>query len=217
MKGLLVSRNGRIGLGAAGLALVIAAAWFLLISPQRTKASDLDKDIAAAESDLAQRRVAVATPMARVTVKASDTFRLTKALPNATNMAGVLLDVNRIAARNDLDFSSFIPGQGISGTTYLTQPIGLVVQGRFIDISRFVAQLRTLVRVKKGRLDARGRLYSITQVDLNEPDDDRVFPIVKATVTLNAFTFTAPGTGTVEPSQSTTPSSNGTVAAGVTP
>jgi hypothetical protein len=84
-------------------------------------------------------------------------------------------------------------------------------------VSRFLGELRQLVRVQKRRLDARGRIYSTTNVNLTEGDTK--FPNVKAAVTIEAYTFNA---ATAAPTQTdtttpTTPSSSGTVAAGATP
>ena len=84
-----------------------------------------------------------------------------KALPDATNMAGIILDVNRLAARHKLAFTSIAPSAPTSprpGT--LPSRSVSIVQGRFANVSGFLGELRRLVRVRRGRLDARGRIYS---------------------------------------------------------
>lgn len=217
MSTLLRSPKRKIGAGVAGVLVAVAAVWFLLVSPQQTKASDLETQVSASRAELSQRRLALARPSASVTVKPSDLYRLTKALPNSTNMAGILLDVNRVAGRNELEFNSIAPGTEVLGTGYVQQPLSVVVQGRFGNVSRFLGDLRTLVKVRQGRLDARGRLYSVSQVDITEPEADKTFPVVRATVMLNAYAFSTPAP--TPPAQSTTAdsSSNGTVAAGATP
>jgi hypothetical protein len=216
MSGLLQSRNGKIGGAVAGFLLVIAAGWFLLVSPQRSKAEELDTSISEARSELSQRRIALGSPSVNVKVKPGDLYRLTKALPSSTDIAGIVLDVNRLAGRNKLELRSIAPSGQQAGTGYTAQPLGVVVQGRFGDISRFLGDLRSLVGVRKGRLDARGRLYSVSGVDLTEPDTDLKFPVVKATVTINAYTFSAPAP-TPDTSTTSAPSAGGTVAAGATP
>jgi Tfp pilus assembly protein PilO len=219
MSALLHSPKGRIGLVVAGGLVIVAAAWFLLISPQRSKAAELEAQVSASRAELSQRRLALAKPSASVTVKPSDLYRLTKALPNDTGMSEILLDVNRLAAANALEFRSIAPSAPILGTGYLQQPLDVAVQGRFGDISRFLGDLRALVTVRKSRLDARGRLYSVTRVEMNEPENAKKFPIVQAKVTLNAYSFSAPVPAPA-PDPSTTPEGtppSGTVAAGVTP
>lgn len=218
MSGLLGSRERTIGAAVAALLLVVAAGWFLLVGPQRSKAAQLERQISEARGELSQRRLALARPSASVKVKPGDIYRLTKALPNSTDMAGILLDVDRLAGRNSLEFRSITPAGAQMGSGFVTQPLGVVVQGRFADVSRFLGDLRSLVGVREGRLDARGRLYSVAGVDLSQPDLDKKFPIVKATVTINAYVFsTSAPAATPDQSTTSTPSSSGTVAAGVTP
>ena len=217
MSELLRSPKGKIGVGVASIVVVVMAAWFVLVSPQKAKATELDTQVSASRAELSQRRLALAQPSASVTVKPSDLYRLTKALPGSTDMAGILLDVNRLAGQNELEFNSIAPGAEVLGTGYVQQPLSVVVKGRFGDVSRFLGDVRTLVKVRKGRLDARGRLYSVSRVDITEPGDDKTFPMVRATVILNAYAFSTPPPA--PPVQSTTAdtSSNGTVAAGATP
>lgn len=218
MSRLLSSRKATIAAAAGALLLVVAAGWFLLVSPQRSQAAKLDERIATAEAELAQRRQALAQPSAQMKVKPGDLYRLTKALPDATDMAGIILDVNRLSSRNELSFQSIQPSAEVPGTGYVAHPLSVVVQGRFGNVSTFLGDLRTLVGIRKSRLDARGRIYSITQVDLAAPEGDAKFPVVKATVTVNAYAFSAPQTGTTPANPPTTPSSSsGTVAAGATP
>ena len=216
MNSLLRSPKRKAGAGIAGAVVLLAAAWFLLVAPQRSKATELDTQVSTARTDLSQRRLALAKPSANVTVMPSDLYRLSKALPGSTNMAGILLDVNRLAARNKLEFSSIAPAPAVAGTGYVQQPLSVVVQGRFGSVSRFLGDVRTLVKVRKGRLDARGRLYSVSQVDITEPEPGKSFPVVRATVMLNAYQFDG-STPIPAPSTTADASSSGTVAAGATP
>lgn len=221
MSSLLRSPKGRIGAIAAGGLILLLAVWFLLVSPQRAKATQLSADVASAQAQVVERKAALASPSANVTVKPSDLYRLMKALPDETNMSGILLDVNRIAAQNELTFISITPGPQAAGAGYVQQPLAVTVQGRFSNISSFLGDLRTLVSVRAKRLDARGRLYSVSGINITAPESPAKFPVVKAAVTLNAYAFSAPVPATpsapTDPSTSTDTSSNGTVAAGATP
>lgn len=219
MSDLLRSPRGKIGLVAAGGLLVLVAAWLLLVAPQRSKADELAAQVSASQAELTKRRLALVRPSAGVTVKPSDLYRLTKALPDEPDMSGILIDVDRVARNNDLVFSSITPAAQVLGTSYVQQPLDVVVQGRFGDVSRFLGDLRSLVLVRGGRLDARGRLYSVSKIDISAPDSGFEFPVVKAAVTLNAYSFggRAPAPATPSPSTSTDTSSSGTVAAGATP
>jgi len=218
MSDLLRSPKGKLGLVAAGGVLLLAATWFLIVAPQRSKANKLSNEVTASRAELEQRRVALARPSAKVTVKPSDLYRLTKALPNETDMSGVLIDVDRVARNNKLSFTSITPSVQVSGAGYLQQPIAIVVQGRFGNVSSFLGDLRRLVSVRRGRLDARGRLYTVSKVTMNAPDSPTSYPVVKAAVTLNAYSFNqVPSASTPSPSTTTDTSSSGTVAAGANP
>lgn len=217
MNALLKDKRAAIALGAVGGLAVLAAAWFFVVSPQQSKADDLDRQVVAAQGELAQRKVALATPAADLTVKAGDTYRLAKALPDATDMAGMILDLNRLASRHKLAFTSIAPQPPLASTGYVAQPVAVEVEGRFSSVSAFLGELRRLVRVHQGRLDARGRIYSATDVNLTEAA--KKFPNVKAAVTIESYTFLAPPAAATPatPPTSSTPSSEATVAAGVTP
>lgn len=216
MSRLKTDRKAQLGLGIAALVLLSAAAWFLVVSPKRAEVVSLDEKVVVAQEQLAQRQAALARPPAKVRVRASDLYRLTKALPDTNDMAGIILDVNRLAAKNSLAFRSVTPATQVLGTGTVALPVTVTVQGRFASVSRFLGDLRRIVRVRDGLLDARGRLYSVTTVDLGSPDEG-AFPTVKATVTLNAFAFAAPAPSAALPPTTTPAPDAGTVAAGVTP
>ena len=106
---------------------------------------------------------------------------LAKALPEDTNVAAAMLDVDRLAARHGLTLEGFQPTAQIPVQGYYAQPVTVTVQGRFGKVSRFLGDLRKLVSVKKGRLIVGGRLYSVTEVRLSRPEGENLgFPVVRA-------------------------------------
>lgn len=216
-----LSTRASVAVVGAVLALVLLGFWFVVVSPKRSEAADLEAKVAAAQADLAQRKADLARPSAALTVRASDAFRLAKALPEDGNVAGVILDVDRLAATHDLALEGFQPTAVIPVTGYYAQPLTVTVQGRFGDVSRFLTELRQLVTVKKGRLSVRGRLYSVSEVLLGKPEGEAKYPLVRASVLLNAFGLMPGVPATTTPATpeggTTTPSSTGTTAAGATP
>lgn len=216
-----LSNRTALALGGAALVLVLLGLWFVVVSPKRSDASRLEGELTAAQAELTQRKSALANPSASVTVRTSDVFRLAKALPEDANMAAVMLDLDRLAARHKLTLEGIQPTAQIPVTGYYAQPVTVTVQGRFDAVSRFLGDLRRLVTVKKGRLVVDGRLYSVTEVRLGKPDGEVQYPVVKAGVLLNAFGVLpgVPATATSETpeGETTTPSSDGTSAAGATP
>jgi hypothetical protein len=221
---LLRSKAGVVGVAVALAVLICAGGWFLLVGPKRSTAEELDGRIAGIESQIQERKALLAAPEANVKFRASDLFRLTKAMPDSAQTAGVLLEINRLAGLREIEFTSIRPDSPLPVTGYTVHPFTVTLEGRFGNISRFLGDVRRLVRVRKHRLDARGRLFAVDSVSLGKPETKKDFPNVKATVTINAFVYggTAPavpgaeGESTTTPDQTTPPSSTGTVAAGAT-
>lgn len=218
MNAFLRTKKGMIVAGIAGLAAVLAAGWFLVVAPERKQADELALQVSASQAELAQKKAELARPSAAVRVKADDLFRLSKALPTQVDSAGVILDLDRVAKSNGLTFWSVTPVQAVPTADVLQQPYDVVLEGRFTNVSRFLGQVRKLVAVKGGRLAVQGRLYTVDQLKLEEPQTGATFPIVRATVRVNAFSFTpvVPAPGTTD-STTTTTTETGTVAAGATP
>lgn len=223
-----LSNRTVLALGGAALVLVLLGLWFVVVSPKRSEASDLKNEVAAAQAELTQRKADLARPSAAVTVRASDVFRLAKALPEDANVAGVILDVNQLAARHGLSLEGFQPTAIVPVSGYYAQPLTVTVQGRFGDVSKFLSDIRELVKVKKGRLLVSGRLYTVTEVRLGKPEGDNVtYPVVRAGILMNAFgllpnvpaapTSTTDGTETPTDDESITPTTDGTTAVGATP
>ena len=215
MKSRLRSQNGMIAAGVGGVLLLVAAVWFLAVSPQHSKATRLDSDIAAAQTKIAQRRVELASPSAQVRVRASDLYRLTKAMPDQTDMAGIILALNRLAKSHGLSFDGIQPVAAVAQTGFNVQPVTVTLQGRFSAVSGFLRGLRRLVDVHKRALLATGRLFSVDQIAFGPPDNKKGFPNVKATITVDAFMFI--GTLPAVPSTTTPSAPSGTVAAGARP
>lgn len=214
MKSRLRSQNGMIAAGAGGVLLLVAAIWFLGVSPQHSKAARLDTDIATVETKIAARRAELATPSAQVHLRASDLYRLTKAMPDQTDMGGIILALNRLAKSHGLTFDGIQPAGPVAQAGYNVQPVTVTLQGRFSAVSGFLRDLRRLVDVHKRALLATGRLFSVDQIGFGQPDNKKSFPDVKATITVDAFMF-AGGLPAV-PSTNTPSAPSGTVAAGAT-
>ena len=206
--------------GAVAVGLLVAVAgWMLLVSPAKSKASELDTQVQSTQAEIATRRAAIASkPKIRVDVRSSDLYRLTKAVPGQQDMSGIVLELNRVAKSAGVNFDSITPSQPVQAQGYRVHPLAVVVSGRFGEVNGFLHSVRKLVTVRKGKLDARGRLFAIDTVSVIE-EPDKHFPTVQATVTLDAFVYaggSGPGTpGTTTPSTDTS-SPSGAVAAGAT-
>jgi Tfp pilus assembly protein PilO len=219
-------KNPKFAVGAAVGAgfLLVLAGWMLLVSPARSKSADLQTQITATQSDIATRKAAIARkPKIEVDVRTSDLYRLTKAVPGRADMPGIVLELNRLSRSTGVSFQTIAPQTVVTGQGYNVLPLNVIVNGRFGEVNSFLHQLRRLVTVKKARLDASGRLFSVDNVSLAE-SPAATFPEVQATITLDAFVYAGgvlpgadPAAPNANPSDTSTPPSSGAVAAGATP
>jgi Tfp pilus assembly protein PilO len=212
-------RNPKILFGTVlgGVVVVVAVAWIALVGPERSKVGKLNDQIASVQTQIDQRKAALARPGANVHVRASDIYRLTRAMPDTTDMSGIIVVLNQLASGHKLQFESLQPGPQVAQAGYNVQPITVVITGRFGDVSGFLGELRQLVRVKRHELAATGRLFSVDSIDFAAPDNKKTFPNVKATLTVDAFMFAGGVLSPTTPSTSTPSAPGGTVAAGANP
>lgn len=188
-----------IGVGAV---LVIAlAGWFLLISPQRSRAAELTAEIDKVESDIVTARVASQQAENAQPVRVADLFRLTKAMPSDNDIAGVLLELSKTASETGIVFEQIVPQPTVSAGSFRAQPIDLVFVGDFYSLSDFLYRLRNLVSVQGGHLRANGRLFSVEKLQFIEADTK--FPNIKALLTVSALLYGAGGSPPAAPTDPT--------------
>jgi Tfp pilus assembly protein PilO len=183
-----------------GLALVIVAvvAYMILIRPVRADSGKLDAQIADLETKISAARLA-ARPSSGPKIRVADTFELTKAMPDMTDMAGILLELNAVAEATGIRFQKIEPGTAAPKTGYSAIPISLTFEGNYYDLSDFLFRLRNLVSVRDGKLSASGRLFILKSLDMHQAPTG--FPNIDAVITVSAFTYdgadqAAPASGT---------------------
>jgi hypothetical protein len=176
-----------------GITLLVAAAgWFLLVSPQRSRAAELADETQSVEAQISEaRRAEIALGDAKP-IAVADLFRLTKAMPDDNDMAGVMLELSQVAGETGIVFEQIVPQPTLAAGAFRAQPIQLVFTGNFYELSDFLYRLRNLVSVQRGRLLANGRLFAVDKLQFVESDEK--FPNIKALLTVSAFLY---GTGPV--------------------
>ena len=189
-----------IALVVVALLIVGALGYFVAISPKRSARADLATQIEATETEIQNRRLAVRSAPKAEPIRAADLFRVTKAMPGKADMPGVLLELNRIARDTGIRFDSITPGEGADAGGYLRQPIDLIFEGSFYELSDFLYRVRTLVSVHNGRLRATGRLFTVRTLSFVE--SQKGFPQIRATLGVDAYVY---GTGTAATPAATPP------------
>jgi type IV pilus assembly protein PilO len=170
-----------------GLIAYLALGYLLVISPQRSKSSDLKKQVADTEAQIDQYRALSAQAKAAEPIRVADLFRLEKAMPNEVDMAGIVLELSRIAGDTGITFESITPQGVVAAPGYQVLPVSLIFDGHYFELSDFLYRLRSLVRVRTGRLASTGRLFIVDSISFSE--SKKSFPRIQASLVVNAYVY----------------------------
>jgi Tfp pilus assembly protein PilO len=192
---------------APAFLIVAAVGYFLLVKPLQDDAGRLADQAAELQT---QVDVAVAARNrqaggAEETIRVADVFQLTKAMPDKTDMPGIVLALDSLASAAGVDFTSISPGAPVAKEGYAAVPINLAFDGSYYDLTDFLFRLRNLVIVRDGRLEAEGRLFSLDSLAMAEGKNG--FPQIQAALIVNAYVHApapAPTAGTTAPTTTTT-------------
>jgi hypothetical protein len=187
-----------------GFLIAALGGYFLLLGPQRSQASSLDRQITDTQSSIDSARALTLQAKAGAKIRVADIFRLTKAMPDQTDMAGILLELNQVAQDSGITFTQITPATvAVALSGYEAIPITVEFQGNFYELSDLLYRLRNLVDVRHGALDSAGRLFAIDSIDFAEANPPG-FPAIKAHLTIDAFVYGVGTAPTVEPATGAT-------------
>jgi hypothetical protein len=197
-------------IAVAAIGLISLVGWFALVSPQRSKASSLDRQIAAERVSLTAAKAA-ARPSPAAKGEKTSASQLAAALPTKLQMSSILRQVQDLAATTNVSLTSFVPSTPVPLAGYASVPIGLGVTGQYGEIRSFLRRLRIHAGSgPKGRIHASGRLFSVDSVNLAPS----TLPLLDATIQLDAFVYTGV---TLPAASTTTTTSSDSTDAGATP
>jgi hypothetical protein len=199
--------------GVAGVAVVALAGYFLVVAPQRSKASDLKRQIASSQAQLVTLEAAAHAGNPSQHVRVAEVSRLAKAMPTSPDIPDLLLELDGISRATGIQFKSITPGTPTASNGFTVVPISLIFVGSYYNLNDFLFRLRNLVRVSDGKLAAEGRLYNVSAVTFGQ--GDKKFPQVQVTLTVNAYDYgpavvATPATATGAPAGTSTTSTTTT-------
>ncbi|MFL5958641.1 MAG: type 4a pilus biogenesis protein PilO [Gaiellaceae bacterium] len=219
--------RAQIALVCGLLLLVVLMGYFVAIAPKRSTAADLKKQTASVQKQIDGNRSS-AFNQALPAIRAASVFSVAKAMPTQVEMPNVLLQLDKLAQDSGITFDKVQPGTSAVSSVpdtvdpFAAEPIQVQFTGSYYNLVAFLMRLRNLVRVENGHLNAVGRLFDVSDISFctesgpsapcastlagNQKQDSR-FPVVQATLTVNAFVPQAPAS--VVP---TTPGSTDTTA-----
>jgi type IV pilus assembly protein PilO len=212
MKKTKLSQSAQIAIAVSLLLLVLIAGYFVAVKPQKKQAADLSAQITAKDGQISDARALLAKAKNAQKIKVADLFRLTKAMPDQPDEAGIVLELTNVARTSGIAFESITPqGSTVLGS-YQVVPISVIFDGNYFQLTDFLFRLRNLVDVRRGALAANGRLFTIDTIQFDE--SELKFPQIRASLQIDAYIY---GTGATvsAPPQSSAPAS--TTGTGTTP
>jgi Tfp pilus assembly protein PilO len=200
---------------AAALLIVGAVGYFALVRPKGGEAARLQEQITELDAKVIEARLAQRQLDQAPAIKVADLFDLSKAMPDKEDMAGVILELNAVAASTGIRFIAITPQGTVSSTGYKVQPIQLTFHGNYFDLTDFLFRMRNLVTVRDGVLRASGRLFTLDNIDFHESPIDG-FPEIEAVLVVSAYVFDSTSTGTGVATAPVTPTATATTTTATT-
>ena len=207
-------QSAQIGIAVVVLLLLALIGYFAVVKPQKGKAADLATQIAAQDKQIEEARALLAKSKDAQKVRVADLFRLTKAMPDQPDEAGIVLELTNVARQSGITFQSIAPQGSTPLSGYQVVPINVVFDGNFFQLTDFLFRLRNLVDVRRGALAVNGRLFTVDTIQFDE--GARKFPQVQASLTVDAYIYGTGATVTAPP-QTTTGTPGATTPGTTTP
>ena len=206
-----MSARDRTALSVVAGALLLAALWFLLISPKREDASQLGQQVTEAQDVLDQARADLAR-FEQAKAEYGDSYAslaaVGKAAPSQDATATLLFQIGATARSEKVDFRSFTAGEAPAGApaaeatqTLPAEPFSFDYVGPFFRLSDFLGGLQRYVKVEGERLAVDGRLlrvdgFSLTEAEAGSPPQVSVqataFTLPEGQSALGGATLTGP-------------------------
>jgi len=193
----------RLAVVLAGLIVLAAAGYFLLVGPKKSQASSLSREITQLDQQIRDARTQATQAAGLSKILVADYNRLQTAMPSKPEVDELSLQLYSVAQATGIRFDSITPGTTVfDASTYQGIPVTLIFQGSFYDLSDFLYRLQSLVLVENRKLSAKGRLFTVDEVSFAEGENG--FPQIAATLQVDAYVFGHPAATASSASTSTT-------------
>ena len=212
-----LTKRDTILLAVIGAIVILGGAFWFVVKPAKAELSSQRAQLTQVQDEAAGLRDTLARMSSTSEGEAervADRLRLAKALPDSTETPGVIVQLQRLADRANVELSSIRTNSFSDYGTIRGTEFEVKITGRFFDVDDFLYRLHRQVAVdEKDRPIVGGRLFATTSIDLaladasdgggssGLADDD----LVAGTVRVVAFSSLPAGT-----------TSTGTTAVGTT-
>ena len=172
--------------------VVVGAMWVLLVSPERSKVTDVSSQIASERTALATAQAQVASDRTAAVAYVGHLHQIDavlRAVPPVPGEAALIATIDRLAGTRvdfrQLDVGSASAGSGGPGSIGLTFTYWTTYQG----LQSFLTALDNLTTTDGSNVNANGRLFTVNSVALTPLTDPALAPlnVTKATISAQAY------------------------------
>jgi type IV pilus assembly PilO-like protein len=189
--------SGRVALlviVTATLAILLLG-WFVLLAPERSKATKLDSQIGDTNTQLQSLTGLLNGPVGRESLVTDRV--LDRALPDQAKMSQILRQLSAAASASGVELEGITPGALVPGAGTETLPISLSVTGHYYGLQKFLRLLRTAADLKGDQVKATGRLYTVDTIQFSgggaaqstTTGQSSGSSVITGTLALNAFVY----------------------------
>jgi hypothetical protein len=169
-----------IGLIAAG---ILVGVWFLLVAPERNKATSLGEQVTTAQQSLSSAEEKLSTARSarsRYTAAYAAVVRLGEAVPPSAEVPSLVYEIDQLSNSKHVDFKSISSSSSSSSASasststaasasggFSQLPFSFTFSGGFFDLYNLFNRLDGLaVQTEAGNVQISGRLLTIQSISL---------------------------------------------------
>jgi hypothetical protein len=204
---MLSKINAPIALALSALLILVVAGigWYVLVSPQQSKASDLSTQISAAQAELQADQQLLAAPNKAKTQ--SDLRAAQRAVPDQVRMSQILRELSALAGQSRTELDTITPGSPVAAAGAEALPISLTFSGKYFALRKLMQLVRKSADVQDDKITGTGRLYSVDNIGFTNGASSAASPaatgLVTATIALNAYVYATPPVAATTTTEST--------------
>jgi Tfp pilus assembly protein PilO len=196
---------------------VVAAAWLLVVAPEREKATKLGAEVSTAQSQLttAQGEVSAArSAEASYPTEYASLVNLGKAVPISQEVPSLIVQLAQATDEKNVEFSSITSGGSAGGSSssaassaaFTAMPFTFVFNGSFFNLYDLFQQLdHFTARTSAGSLQVSGRLLTIQSVQLAPGTSGSGKSSSQLTGTITATAYILPASQAASSATATSP------------
>jgi Tfp pilus assembly protein PilO len=177
-------------LAGIGLVALIAAWYFLLISPKRGEVAEVQEEVTV-ERDTYERNTARLKKLDQERTAAQESvaelLKLNKLIPGDNQIPTLIVELQKSANEAGIDFVKIEPDLAVRVGESTVVPIQMQFEGRFFDVNDFLYRVENYARLEGNNVNVSGRLVSVVGIKLEE-GEFLEWPNVTVTLDINTYT-----------------------------